>query len=68
MKITLDSTARIVHVSGTPARVWEGHTASGIPVYAFVSRLATDDARGEELAAELRKTNEPVIVGDWRRP
>jgi hypothetical protein len=66
MKITLDSTPKIVNVNGTRARVWEGTTASGIPIYAFVARIATDSTRGQELAAELSEMPVPVIVGDWR--
>lgn len=40
MKITLHNTERFVTVNGAPARIWEGHTESGIPVYAAVSLVA----------------------------
>lgn len=52
MKITLEHTDRIVTLEGpsggtVPARVWQGHTESGIPVHCFVTRIAvakTEDA------------------------
>lgn len=40
MKLILENTDRIVQVNGTPARVWEGTTADGIPVYALITRIA----------------------------
>lgn len=44
MKVTLESTDRIVHlvVNGqdVPARLWEGNTESGIPCHAFITRIA----------------------------
>lgn len=41
MKVTLTSTSHIVEVNGHPARVWEGTTESGIPVFALIPRIAT---------------------------
>lgn len=40
MKVTLESTTKIVTVNGVQARIWEGHTESGIPVHAYVTRIA----------------------------
>lgn len=44
MKITIEPTQRFVEISGSggavPARVWEGRTEDGIPVYLAVTRLA----------------------------
>ena len=45
MKLTLESTSKIVQVEGpdgglVPARLWEGTTADGIPVIALVTRVA----------------------------
>lgn len=56
MEIKLHNTTKIVSLNGVPARMWEGYTASGIPVIAFVTRLAVlmsdDNAEFEqELAA-----------------
>lgn len=46
MKITLESTTKLVKLlarSGAepvPARVWEGKTENGIPVFAYITRIA----------------------------
>lgn len=40
MKITLESTTKIVEVDGVPSRIWEGETASGVRVHAYVTRIA----------------------------
>lgn len=40
MKITIESTTKIVHLNNVPARVWEGKTESGIEVICFVTRIA----------------------------
>ena len=46
MKITIESTAKIVTllVNGheVHARVWQGETDSGIPVQAFITRIAPE--------------------------
>ena len=47
MKITIESTTKIVQLGSVPARIWEGTTDSGIAVHCFVTRIAvakTDDA------------------------
>lgn len=63
MKITIESTTKIVKlvISGeeVPARVWQGETADGIPVQAFITRIApeipTSDPRIDELTVEFEK-------------
>lgn len=64
MKITLESTDKIVDLvtaTGTvPARVWEGHTSSGIACHAYVTRIAVDkhdDA--SQFERELLETRPP---------
>lgn len=64
VKVTLESTEKIVELQsehGTvPARIWEGHTDSGIPVHAYITRIAAPAA--EDLAQfenELRNTRAP---------
>ena len=46
MKITIESTSKIVQLDGAngrmPARVWQGHTESGIPVHCFVTLVAVE--------------------------
>lgn len=75
MKITIESTPKIVElvVNGmpVPARVWQGETASGIPVQCFITRIAPEipktDPRIDELTAEftrdlLRQANPRLTV------
>jgi hypothetical protein len=46
MRIIIDSTSKLVELGApngggrVPARVWEGHTDTGIPVHCFVTRIA----------------------------
>ncbi len=54
MKITIESTAKIVEVNGVPARVWQGTTASGIEVVAFITRVAHDANEPEEVAEHFK--------------
>ena len=42
MKIEIESTERIVEFNGAPARLWKGHTESGIPIYCYVVGLSPD--------------------------
>ena len=61
MKITIESTDKIVYLNGIPARIWEGETASGICVHCFITRIAVrkDEPRVEEFTAELEETGAP---------
>jgi hypothetical protein len=40
MKVTLQSTSRIVQVNGLPGRVWEGTTEGGVRCFAVITRIA----------------------------
>lgn len=47
MKITVESTTKLVLLNTgdgkpVPARIWEGHTDSGIPVHVYITRIAVD--------------------------
>lgn len=63
MKITLENTPKIVTLviggKDVPARVWQGMTESGIPVHAFITRIApeipTSDPKIDELTAEFER-------------
>lgn len=60
MKITIESTTRIVNASGIDCRVWEGVTERGIKVQALIPRIAA--AIGEDLSqfeAELQEQKAP---------
>lgn len=60
MKMTIESTTKIVELNGIPCRVWEGETAKGVKVHAFVPRVAVregDDA--SEFEADLKEQRKP---------
>lgn len=63
MKVTLHSTTKIVELDNNgaimPARVWEGHTEGGIPVIAFITRIAAE--RTEDLAEFERDLAEQAV-------
>jgi len=60
MKVTLESTEKIVTVNGVPARIWEGHTESGIRVHAYMTRIAAPETEDlEQFARELQKCRPP---------
>lgn len=56
MQIAIESTTKVVTLNGVPARIWEGHTASGIPVHCYVTRIAVAD--GEDKSQFERELDE----------
>ena len=65
MKITIESTTRIVLVNGVPCRMWQGTTESGVEIAALVTRIgvAVLDAAGnvaEEFERELQEHAAPL--------
>jgi hypothetical protein len=62
MKITIESTGRVVELNGVPARIWEGETDSGIKVLCFITRIAIDkdEVRMDEFERELQETRTPT--------
>jgi hypothetical protein len=62
MKITLESTSKIYHLDGVPARLWEGHTESGIQCHAFITRISVyKSLDASEFQRELEEQREPTI-------
>lgn len=60
MEIQLHNTTKIVFLNGIPARVWKGVTASGIPVFAFITRIGVDKNKDlSEFDAELSEESPP---------
>ncbi len=63
MKITIESTTKIVEIDGVPARVWEGQTESGIPVYCLVARISVHgDQDCAQFEKELEEKRAPSAV------
>lgn len=48
MRITLESTSKVVEVNGVPARIWEGATEMGIPIHVYVTRVAVEEHHNQE--------------------
>lgn len=66
MKIELHSTSQIVTLNGVQCRVWEGRTKGGVPITAFVARVAVDDRYdAREFERELRETSSPRPENHW---
>jgi len=60
MELQIESTTKIVYLNGVPARVWEGHTSSGIPVHCYITRVAVaEDKDQAQFAAELLECRKP---------
>lgn len=54
MKITIESTTKIIEFNGLPARVWEGTTESGIRVHSYITRVAISKDEPEKVLALFR--------------
>jgi hypothetical protein len=70
VKVTLESTERTVSINGVPARIWQGASESGTPVYAFITRIAVREDAGPaalaEFQAELEEHTPPTAeVESW---
>ena len=64
MKVQLESTTKLVELDTgngrVPARIWEGRTASGIPVHAYVTRIAVHESEdASQFEAELKEQRKP---------
>ena len=43
-RASLESTHKIVELNGVQARIWEGHTAAGVPCHAYLTRIAVSES------------------------
>jgi len=58
--VTLHSTTKIVELNGIKCRVWEGHTDSGIPMHAYIPRVAVaNDQDSSQFDRELQACQPP---------
>jgi len=64
MKITIESTTKIVELNGVPARIWEGETETGIKVHCFITRIAIEknEPRADEFNNDLQKQKPPTAA------
>jgi hypothetical protein len=69
MKVTLENTSKIVELVvnnvAVPARVWEGVTAHGIRVHAYITRIAVhEDDDAAEFERDLAEQRRPTAALD----
>jgi hypothetical protein len=63
MKITVQSTTRMVEANGIPCRVWEGKTERGIKISCLIPRIAV--ASGDDTSQfEAELTEKPLIASN----
>jgi hypothetical protein len=70
MKVELESTSKIVEIvikgRAVPARIWEGWTASNIPVHAYITRIAvsleSDQSEFERELTECRPPSDTIAA------
>lgn len=66
MKAKLHSTQKIVRINGQPCRVWEGTTDKGVPMIAFIFRVAAEIGYDhEEFEADLLDSAPPSPGADY---
>ena len=60
MKVTLESTTKIVELNGIQCRVWQGETARGVPCHAYIPLIGADkDFDTSEFDADLQERVAP---------
>lgn len=69
MRMTIESTDKIVVLMGpngvVPARIWEGHTESGIAVHCYITRVAVgvgEDATQFDRELLAARTPSPEVA------
>ena len=60
MKITIESTTKVIEVNGVPARVWQGVTSRGVPITCLITRVAVErTADASEFEKDLKEKAPP---------
>ena len=63
MKITIESTSRVVEASGIKCRVWEGVSEGGVKVSCLIPRIAADAEQDlAQFEAELQEHAAPSAI------
>lgn len=63
MKITIQSTTKIVETNGIACRIWEGKTEKGIEVQVLIPRIAVlADQNCSEFEADLQEHAAPKAL------
>lgn len=63
MRITIESTSKIVQVNGIPCRIWEGQSENGVDIHCFITRVAVrldkSPAKMDIFERELKEQKPP---------
>ena len=60
MKITIESTTKIVTLDGVACRIWEGETEHGVKIHCFIPRVAAEPSQDlRQFEAELQEQRPP---------
>ena len=61
MRLSIENTDILATINGVPARVWQGKSASGIPVTLWVTRIAVNEKEDTAMfEKELRECVPPT--------
>ncbi len=63
MKMTIESTTKIVEINGVPCRLWEGVSEGGVKLHCFITRIGV--AESEDCTVferELKECRPPTVV------
>jgi hypothetical protein len=62
MKISIESTTKVVFLNGVQCRVWEGTTERGVPMHCYIARVAVKDGEDQsQFEGELREMRQPSL-------
>jgi hypothetical protein len=62
MKLILEQTTKIVTLNGIPARIWEGHSDSGIAVHCYITLVAVHESfDASQFEQELLEQRKPSL-------
>jgi hypothetical protein len=60
MKVTIESTSKVVKADGIECRVWEGKTERGVEITCLIPRIAVRNGQDTaQFEAELQETRAP---------
>ncbi len=63
MKITIESTNKVIMLNGQPARIWEGETVNGVKVICYMSLISHHKKEAPEkirsFKAQLKQVKAP---------
>ncbi len=63
MKIAIESTDKVVTLNGIECRIWEGFTESGIPMHAYIPRVAVQEGLDcSQFEVELQEKRKPSFA------